>query len=215
MGKRHRRSAAAWHAAWLLALALAQAAAAPPPASCPTGAFQTEADALDMPAVRQHADGRVYFAGEPAAGDLPIDPAPGDELLGATAADGFVLISSLSFDQLVRMPSGTFLLPVVAPLDSGGGRLTKFLHVTVVQPEALTWRPSKASRRAAVSKFKAEHPSKVFHWPAPSSTGPAPGASKPPPPSPLLPRVHPSRQRLACPQAPAGHPPARLPCLAR
>ena len=209
---------AAAAAVWLLpALALAAANTLHPP-PCPTGAFQTEPDALDMPAVTQHTDGRVYFAGTSSGGGV-LDPHPGDELLGATGGPGsaFVPVSSLSFDQLVRMPGGTFLLPVVSPLGGGdGGRLTKFLHVTIMQPEALTWRPSKASRRATVETFKAKHPTKVFHWPQPPPTppfcagtateapttptptptpppaAPPPPPPPPPPPSPTQPAPAPS-----------------------
>ena len=140
------------------------------------GTYETEDHS---PLVEQGRDGRVYGAGG------------GDELVGARIGwDGELnRITSLSFSQLLQMPSGEFLIPVVEEEEEenqqrqqqqqqagGAGRISlpakiiKMLRVEVIRPEAFVWRPTKRAERARMMPGVASVNSKEVATAEPTQT---------------------------------------------
>ena len=87
---------------------------------------------------------------------------PSDELIGIwDELHQYFPVTPMTVNQVIQMPSGTYLLPIIKPNDqeqnsvddgSLSGRLVKFLKVEIIAPDALEWRPRHADRRGKKKK---------------------------------------------------------------
>jgi hypothetical protein len=99
--------------------------------------------------------------------DIPITAVPSDELIGIWDESRiYHPVSPLSIDQVIQMPSGTFLLPIIQPNDDVGndysednnsnlkGVIVKYLKVEIVSADSLEFRPRQTKRRDVMGKLQ-------------------------------------------------------------
>lgn len=141
--------------------------------------------------------GKIFYQSEtsPQSVGDSLYPINTDELVGIWDENhNYHNIHPLSIDQVLQMPSGTFLLPIVEPTTTAthdnqdgsfAGSIVKFLRVEIVSADALEFRPRQAERRDLMNALqlkKGRRPS-IPTAPPPHTCAPA-FAEVPPQPSP-------------------------------
>ena len=163
------------------------------------GSFEIETNHEDLYQVEYKPSiGKIFYQSEtsPESVGDSLHPINTDELVGIWDENhNYHNIHPLSIDQVLQMPSGTFLLPIIEPTTttathdnqdgSFAGSIVKFLRVEIVSADALEFRPRQAERRDLMNALqlkKGRRPSRQTAAP-PHTCAPA-FAGVPPQPSP-------------------------------
>ena len=123
------------------------------------GSFEVSHDSFSQQLpVELKSNGKIYLT-QISVDDSSKDLSPmsGDEIVGAfDEQHTFHKLSTLTIDQVIKMPHGSFLLPIIASSHGNisAGTLVKFVKVDVVSIESLMLRPANPARRDKIESLR-------------------------------------------------------------